>query len=57
MKLTGTYHQFGQFVSEIAALPRIVTLHNYTLAPQDNGLLSMTIQAKTYRYFDQQEEN
>lgn len=55
MKVTGTYHQFGDFVSGIAALPRIVTLHNLTMAPlgKDSGKMSLTITAKTYRYFDQ----
>jgi len=56
MKLTGDYHQFGQFVSDVAALPRIVTLHNFTLTPLDSGKMSMDITAKTYRYFDQQED-
>jgi type IV pilus assembly protein PilO len=58
MKVTGTYHQFGDFVSGIAALPRIVTLHNLTMAPlgKDSGKMSLTITAKTYRYFDQESE-
>ena len=56
MKLTGDYHQFGQFVSDVAALPRIVTLHNFTLTPLESGKMSMDITAKTYRYFDQQED-
>lgn len=57
MNVTGTYHQFGEFVSAIAALPRIVTLHNFTLTPLgESGKMSMTITAKTYRYFDEQDE-
>lgn len=58
MKVTGTYHQFGDFVSGIAALPRIVTLHNLTMAPmgKDSGKMSLTITAKTYRYFDQESD-
>ncbi|MFW1676557.1 type 4a pilus biogenesis protein PilO [Pontibacter sp. JAM-7] len=47
----GAYHQFGQFVSGIAALSRIVTLHDYNIKPS-GGSLSMTISAKTYRYDD-----
>ncbi len=47
----GAYHQFGQFVSGIAALSRIVTLHDYTIKPSGESL-SMTISAKTYRYDD-----
>jgi type IV pilus assembly protein PilO len=56
MKVTGTYHQFGDFVSGIAALPRIVTLHNLTMAPlgKNSGKMSLAITAKTYRYFDQE---
>jgi len=58
MKVTGTYHQFGEFVGAIAALPRIVTMHNLTMKPVNNGLMSMDITAKTYRYFDEEiEEN
>lgn len=58
MKVTGNYHQFGDFVSGIAALPRIVTLHNLTMMPQgeDTGKMTMDITAKTYRYFDQEVE-
>jgi type IV pilus assembly protein PilO len=53
MAVTGTYHQFGEFVSAIAALPRIVTLHDFTLTPRkDSDVMSMSITAKTYRYFD-----
>jgi type IV pilus assembly protein PilO len=57
MKVTGDFHQFGEFVSAIAALPRIVTLHNFTLTPPaaGTGKMTMDITAKTYRYFDEQE--
>lgn len=57
MKVTGTFHQFGEFVSAIAALPRIVTLHDLTLIPpaEGTGKMTMDITAKTYRYFDEQE--
>ena len=56
MKVTGSYHQFGDFVSGIAALPRIVTLHNLTMQPigKDSEKMTMDITAKTYRYFDQE---
>ncbi|HVC31210.1 MAG TPA: type 4a pilus biogenesis protein PilO [Steroidobacteraceae bacterium] len=62
MELTGSYHQFGQFVSGIAALPRIVTLHDIQIKPAaanggkggyDN--LTLTLTAKTYRYLDADE--
>ncbi len=53
MQLTGSYHQFGAFVSDIAALSRIVTLHDIQIKPLANGgfdNLSLTLTAKTYRY-------
>ena len=57
MKVTGNYQQFGEFVSAIAALPRIVTLHNLTMSPvaESSGKMTMDITAKTYRYFDEEE--
>lgn len=55
IRVTGDYHGFGSFVSGVAALPRIVTLHNFEVKPAGKGddatgLLGMTITAKTYRY-------
>lgn len=55
LKMTGTYHQFGEFVSGIAALPRIVTLENITLKSGNKGDLTMDVTAKTYRYLDESE--
>ena len=59
MVLTGSYHQFGAFVSGIAALPRIVTLHDIEIKPTGSGGgyddLTLTLTAKTYRYLDQDE--
>ncbi len=52
--VTGGYHDFGSFVSGVAGMPRIVTLHDYTITLKDDGFLDMTIQAKTYRYKDQE---
>ena len=58
IKLVGSYHQFGAFVSGIAALPRIVTLHDITITPVDasgkSGFdnLTMDVTAKTYRYIE-----
>ncbi|MDO6593203.1 type 4a pilus biogenesis protein PilO [Neptuniibacter sp. 1_MG-2023] len=49
INVSGSYHQLGQFVSGIAGLPRIVTLHDYTIKPS-SGKVSMQISAKTYRY-------
>jgi len=55
--MTGSYHQFGSFVSGVAALPRIVTLHNITITggTNDNSNLTMDLTAKTYRYLDDSE--
>jgi type IV pilus assembly protein PilO len=54
MTVTGNYHQFGEFVSGLALLPRIVTIHDLKLgALNDNtGKMTMNLTAKTYRYFD-----
>ncbi|BFM05188.1 type 4a pilus biogenesis protein PilO [Halioxenophilus aromaticivorans] len=52
--VVGTYHQLGAFVSGVAGLPRIVTLHDYTIKKAERGTLDMTIQAKTYRYKPQE---
>lgn len=55
ISMVGDYHQFGRFVSGIAALPRIVTLHNINLTSQKGGKLKMDVTAKTYRYLDEDE--
>ncbi|MCK9502607.1 MAG: type 4a pilus biogenesis protein PilO [Porticoccaceae bacterium] len=47
----GGYHDFGSFVSGIAGLPRIVTLHDYSISvPEGSRLLQFEVMAKTYRY-------
>jgi type IV pilus assembly protein PilO len=58
IRLSGSYHQFGEFVSGIAALPRIVTLHNIDIKPDNKDAydqLSLELTAKTYRYLDEDE--
>ncbi len=51
IKVTGPYHDFGTFVSGVAGMPRIVTLHDYEIKKSgSSGMLDMTILAKTYRY-------
>lgn len=51
--VSGGYHDFGTFVSGIAGLPRIVTLHDFNITPAKDGrTLTMSISAKTYRYKD-----
>ncbi len=59
LKVTGRYHQFAQFVSGVAALPRIVTLQDIEIEPAgiDSGVkLSMELTAVTYQYLDETEE-
>ncbi|MCI0993313.1 type 4a pilus biogenesis protein PilO [Pseudomonas corrugata] len=54
--VTGGYHDLATFVSGVAGLPRIVTLHDFDIAPADpesGSKLRMSIQAKTYRYNEQ----
>ena len=58
IRLSGSYHQFGEFVSGIAALPRIVTLHDVDIKPDNKDAydqLSLELTAKTYRYLDEDE--
>jgi len=55
LTVKGSYHEFGKFASRVAALPRIVTLHNISLAPpKELGDMTMKATAKTYRYLDEQ---
>ena len=50
----GNYHKIGSFVSGVAALSRIVTLHDFNIEPQGSqDLLKMSILAKTYRYLEE----
>lgn len=61
IKVRGTYHEFGAFVSGVAALPRIVTLHDIAILPPakdaTNGDLTMELTAKTYRYLEEDEQD
>jgi type IV pilus assembly protein PilO len=57
IRLLGTYHELGNFVSGIAALPRIVTLHDLSITPEQKsttGQLVLDVTAKTYRYLDEE---
>ncbi len=59
IRLKGSYHELGDFVSGIAALPRIVTLHDIEIAPANDGDgddLTLNVTAKTYRYLEDEEE-
>lgn len=56
IRLSGSYHELGDFVSGIAALPRIVTLHDIAIVPVDDEVadeLTLDVTAKTYRYLDE----
>jgi len=62
IQVSGSYHDLGSFVSDVADLSRIVTLHNFSISPTggrrgnagpNGGILSMEILAKTYRYNDE----
>ena len=62
VKVTGGYHEFGQFISGLAALPRIVTIHDVNIdnpggrgkAPTGAGGLALNATVKTYRYLDEE---
>jgi type IV pilus assembly protein PilO len=57
IRLSGGYHEIANFVSGVAALPRIVTLHNITITPEDRDtydLLSLEVTAQTYRYIEEE---
>jgi type IV pilus assembly protein PilO len=54
IRITGNYHDMGAFVSDVAQLPRIVTLNDLVIA-NDKGVLAMEGVAKTFRYLDEDE--
>jgi type IV pilus assembly protein PilO len=54
VKVTGTYHDMGAFASDVAQLPRIVTLNDIGIV-NDKGTLVMDATAKTFRYLDEDE--
>ena len=59
ISLSGGYHEIANFVSGIAALPRIVTLHDINITPDDPDAydnLTLQVTAKTYRYLDEEAE-
>jgi type IV pilus assembly protein PilO len=61
IKVTGEYHEFGNFISGLAALPRIVTIHDVKISQQSKkqdefgSRLVLEATAKTYRYLDEEE--
>ena len=57
VRVVGTYKQFGAFVSGLASLPRIVTIHDVKISPQKGGKkLTMSALVKTYRYLNEGEQ-
>jgi type IV pilus assembly protein PilO len=55
IKVSGSYHDIGSFASDMANLPRIVTLNNLSLQTGSDGKLSLDAVAKTFRYLDPEE--
>lgn len=61
IRVTGTYHEFGNFISSVAALPRIVTQHDVNMISKSGGTIGandelvMNMIAKTYRYLEEEE--
>ncbi len=61
VRVAGNYHEFGTFVSDLAELPRIVTLHDFKITPNSSAkiggddALIMEATAKTYRYIEEEE--
>lgn len=55
IRVRGTYHQLGEFVSDVAALPRIVTIDDLVLSPSGGEILTMSAVAKTYHYLDEEQ--
>lgn len=55
IKVAGSYHDVGAFTSDIANLPRIVTLNNLSLTAGKDGVLTLDAIAKTFRYLDSEE--
>lgn len=57
IKVTGEYHDLGNFASDIAQMPRIVTLNDIKITSAKDGRLTMDGVARTYRYLDEEEIN
>lgn len=56
LKVTGRYHEFAEFISGIAALPRIVTVRNITIKKNKGPKLTMDLTAVTYQYLDESKQ-
>ncbi len=55
VRVTGSYHDIGAFASDVAQMPRIVTLHNIEITPGKDRQLVLNAIAKTFRYLDDEE--
>ena len=55
IRVSGKYHEIGDFAADMAKMPRIVTLNNLTLKTDKEGKLALDAVAKTFRYLDQDE--
>ena len=55
VRITGSYHDLGRFASDVAQLPRIVTLNNLAITQTKDGVLTLDAVAMTYRYLDEDE--
>jgi len=55
VRITGSYHDLGRFASDVAMLPRIVTLNNLAISQTKDGILALDAVAMTYRYLDEEE--
>lgn len=55
VRVIGGYHDIGAFASDVAQLPRIVTLNDISIAPGNDGKLVLDTTAKTFRYLDEEE--
>lgn len=55
IRVSGNYHDVGSFASDVAQLPRIVTLNNVSMATDKEGKLAMDAVARTFRYLDEEE--
>lgn len=56
VRIIGAYHDLGAFASDVARMPRIVTLSNIAIDKQDEGVLKLEAKAITYRYLDEEEQ-
>lgn len=54
LQVVGSYHELGNFISDLAALPRIVTIGDLVIKPADGGKLRMSAVTKTYHYLDEE---